>query len=174
MTPEQQKKRDLYKQKCANDNGYSVIRIYQEDVYYDTFDWLKKLCETIDKVKNDRIIQNVYIAKNDEYRDFEKLDPNLIIANVKNNETYCQSCKITIKYNYKQHEKTKVHRDTLLNITPDNTDKFLCGICNKYITDKRRHYNTENHKSKISKEEWEKQIKELNENTRKKRVEQYK
>jgi hypothetical protein len=58
----------------------------------------------------------------------------------------------------------------LLNITPDNSKKFLCKTCNKYITDKRKHYNTENHKSKISKEEWTKQIKELDENTRKKKV----
>jgi len=58
----------------------------------------------------------------------------------------------------------------LLNITPDNSKKYLCKTCNKFITDKRKHYNTENHKSKISKEEWTKQIKELDENTTKKRV----
>jgi very-short-patch-repair endonuclease len=171
-TPEEQKKRDLYKQKCANDNGYSVIRIYQEDVYYDTFDWLKKLYETIEKIKNDRIIQNIYISKNDEYNNFEKIDTNHIIENVIINETYCELCKITIKYNYKQHENTKKHRDNLLNIT-DNSKKSFCETCNKYITNKRQHYNTENHKNKISKEEWKKQIKELDENTTKKRVEQY-
>jgi predicted nucleic acid-binding Zn-ribbon protein len=48
----------------------------------------------------------------------------------------------------------------LLNIT-DNSKKSFCETCNKYITNKRQHYNTENHKNKISKEEWEKQIKEL-------------
>ena len=169
-TPEEQKERDLYKQKCANDNGYSIIRIYQEDVYYDTFDWLKKLYETIEKIKNDRIIQNIYISKNDEYKDFDKIDTNNVIENVIINETYCDICKITIKYNYKRHEATKKHKDNLLNITPDNSKKFLCKTCNKYITDKRKHYNTENHKSKISKEEWTKQIKELDENTRKKKV----
>uniref|UniRef100_A0A6C0D4M8 U1-type domain-containing protein n=1 Tax=viral metagenome TaxID=1070528 RepID=A0A6C0D4M8_9ZZZZ len=169
-TPEEQKERDLYKQKCANDNGYSIIRIYQEDVYYDTFDWLKKLYETIEKIKNDRIIQNIYISKNDEYKDFDKIDTNNIIENVIINETYCEVCNITIKYNYKQHEATKKHKDNLLNITPDNSKKYFCKTCNKFITDKRRHYNTENHKSKISKEEWTKQIKELDENTTKKRV----
>ena len=169
-TPEEQKERDLYKQKCANDNGYSIIRIYQEDVYFDTFDWLKKLYETIEKIKNDRIIQNIYISKNDEYNDFEKIDTNNVIENVIINETYCEICNITIKYNYKQHENTKKHKDNLLNITPDNSKKFFCKTCNKYVTDKRKHYNTENHKSKISNEEWDKQIKELDENTRKKRV----
>jgi len=72
-SPEEQRKRDLYKQKCANDNGYSVIRIYQEDVYYDTFDWLEQLCKIIEKIQNDKIIKNFYISKNDEYHDFEKL-----------------------------------------------------------------------------------------------------
>jgi len=172
-TPEEQKERDLYKQKCANDNGYSIIRIYQEDVYYDTFDWLNKLYETIEKIKNDKIIQNVYICKNDEYNDFEKIDTNNIIENVIINETYCELCNITIKYNYKQHENTKKHMDNLLNITADNSKKSFCKICNKYITAKRNHYNSENHKSKISKEEWDKQIKELDENTTKKKVEQY-
>ena len=169
-TPEEQKERDLYKQKCANDNGYSIIRIYQEDVYYDTFDWLKKLYETIEKIKNDRIIQNIYISKNDEYKDFDKIDTNNVIKTVIINETYCEVCNITINYNYKRHEATKKHQDNLLNIAPDNSKKFLCKTCNKYITDKRKHYNTETHKSKISNEEWTKQIKELDENTTKKRV----
>jgi len=86
------------------------------------------------------------------------------------NETYCEICNITIKYNYKRHENTKKHKDNLLNITPDNSKKSFCKTCNKYVTDKRRHYNTENHKSKISNEEWDKQIKELDENTRKKKL----
>ena len=72
-TPEEQNRRDLYKQKCANDNNYSVIRIYQEDVYYDTFDWLTKIIETIEHIKNVNIVQNVYISKNDEYKDFYKI-----------------------------------------------------------------------------------------------------
>ena len=172
MSPEEQKKRDLYKQKCANDNGYSIIRIYQEDIYYDTFDWLNVLYETIEKIKNNNIIQNIYISKNDEYKDFEKIDTSSIIENVIINETYCKSCNITIKYNYKQHENTKKHKEILLN-NIDNSKKFLCKTCNKYITNKRKHYNTENHKNKISQEEWEKQIKELDETTTKKRVEQY-
>jgi len=169
--PEEQKKRDLYKQKCANDNGYSVIRIYQEDIYHNTFDWLNELHKIIEEIINNKIIQNIYISKNNEYKDFEKIN----IENIKNieiNETYCKLCNITIKYNFKQHENTKKHRENFLNIT-DNSKKILCKICNKYIIDKRKHYNTESHKGKILQEEWEKQIKELDENTTKKKVEQY-
>ena len=69
--PEEQRERDLYKQKCANDNGYSVIRIYQEDVYYDTFDWFSELCRSIEKIKDGEKIENIYISKNDKYKDFD-------------------------------------------------------------------------------------------------------
>jgi very-short-patch-repair endonuclease len=30
--PEEQLERDKFKMKCANDNGYSIIRILQEDI----------------------------------------------------------------------------------------------------------------------------------------------
>jgi len=172
-TPEEQRERDLYKQKCANDNGYSVIRVYQEDVYYDSFDWLSELCKIIENIKQNKKIQNIYISKNDEYNDFENLDTINIAENVIINETYCQVCDETIYYNYKQHEKTQKHQNKLLNITPDNSKKHFCELCNKYITCKRKHYNSKNHKDKISPEELEKQIKELDENTSKKRVDQY-
>jgi very-short-patch-repair endonuclease len=66
-SPEKQFENDKYKEKCANDNGYSVIRILQEDVFYDTYDWLKDLCETIEEIKNGDEIVNVYLCKNDEY-----------------------------------------------------------------------------------------------------------
>ena len=36
--------------KCANDNGFSVIRIIQEDVYYDIGDWLSDLVTSIKKI----------------------------------------------------------------------------------------------------------------------------
>ena len=34
---------DLYKMQCANDNGYSIIRIFQEDVWKDKNNWEVKL-----------------------------------------------------------------------------------------------------------------------------------
>jgi very-short-patch-repair endonuclease len=66
-SPEEQFENDKYKEKCANDNGYSVIRILQEDVFYDTYDWLKELCETIEEIKNVNEIVNFYLCKNGEY-----------------------------------------------------------------------------------------------------------
>jgi len=69
-SPEEQIKNDKYKQKCANDNGYSVIRLTQEDVFYDTYDCIKYLCDTIEEIKNGNEVANVYLCKNNEYNTF--------------------------------------------------------------------------------------------------------
>jgi very-short-patch-repair endonuclease/DNA-directed RNA polymerase subunit RPC12/RpoP len=70
-TPEHNRKRDLYKMKCANENGFSVIRILQEDVFKDKYDWLTELCENIEKNTNDNRVQNIYMCKNNEYKNFD-------------------------------------------------------------------------------------------------------
>jgi very-short-patch-repair endonuclease len=62
-------KRDVYKMKCANENGYSVIRILQEDVYNDTYDWTNELKSNIEKIKKEKNIQNIYMCNNNEYND---------------------------------------------------------------------------------------------------------
>ena len=69
--PEHNKKRDLYKMKCANENGFSVIRILQEDVFKDKYDWLTELCENIEKNINCNRVQNIYMCKNNEYKNFD-------------------------------------------------------------------------------------------------------
>jgi very-short-patch-repair endonuclease len=60
-------KRDRYKMKCANDNGFSVIRIVQEDVWDNKYDWKKEILENIEKIKNEGKVQNVFMCKNSEY-----------------------------------------------------------------------------------------------------------
>lgn len=67
-TPQHNRERDLYKMKCANNNGYSVIRIVQEDIFKDTYDWLKDMCDNIKKITEENIVQNIYMCKNDEYQ----------------------------------------------------------------------------------------------------------
>ena len=69
-TPEDQLKNDIYKQKCANENGYSIIRLLQEDVFNDKYDWKTELINNIEKIKKDNIIQNIYMCKNNEYENF--------------------------------------------------------------------------------------------------------
>jgi very-short-patch-repair endonuclease len=71
QSPEKNRERDLYKMKCANENGFSVIRILQEDVFKNKYDWLDELCENIEKITNENRVQNIYMCKNNEYKDFD-------------------------------------------------------------------------------------------------------
>ena len=61
---EEIQERDKYKMKFANTNGYSVIRILQEDIYFEKYDWKKEILDNIKKYDNPKII---YICKNNEY-----------------------------------------------------------------------------------------------------------
>jgi len=47
----------------ANDNGYRVIRIVQEDVHNDSYDWYSVLYDTIINSKD----MVSYISTNNEY-----------------------------------------------------------------------------------------------------------
>lgn len=69
-TPEETKQRDLYKIKCANENKYSVIRLLQEDVYYDRNDWLTNIMNAIELIIKEKKIQNIFICSNNEYNDY--------------------------------------------------------------------------------------------------------
>ena len=66
-TPEEQFENDQYKEKCANENGYSVIRILQECVWNDAYDWLNELNKNIIKITSENTVQNIYMCKNNEY-----------------------------------------------------------------------------------------------------------
>jgi very-short-patch-repair endonuclease len=66
--PEEQHEIDIYKEQCANENGYSMIRLLEYDVTNDTYDWLQHVQRQIEYIKkNDTIIHNIYICENDEY-----------------------------------------------------------------------------------------------------------
>ena len=69
-SPEEQFENDKFKEECANNNGYSVIRLLQEDVMNDTYDWVKELCDAIEQIKSSNEITNVYLSKNNEYENF--------------------------------------------------------------------------------------------------------
>jgi very-short-patch-repair endonuclease len=70
-TPEHNRQRDLYKMKCANENGFSIIRIIQEDIFKNKYEWLNDLCKNIENITNENIVQNIYMCKNNEYKDFD-------------------------------------------------------------------------------------------------------
>ena len=67
ISPEITFENDKYKEKCANENGYSIIRILQEDVLNDTYGWCKESCEAIENIKNGNKVVNIYLCKNNEY-----------------------------------------------------------------------------------------------------------
>ena len=69
-SPEDEFENDKFKEDCANQNDYSVIRLLQEDVWYDRYDWIKKLCERIEEIKASGEITNIYISNNNEYGQF--------------------------------------------------------------------------------------------------------
>jgi len=71
LSPDENMKNDLYKMKCANDNEFSIIRILQKDVYKNKYEWLIEICENIEKITNENRVQNIYMCKNNEYKDFD-------------------------------------------------------------------------------------------------------
>jgi hypothetical protein len=60
--------------KRANDNGYSVIRILQKDVFYDTYQWLEELKTNIETLLSENKVQNIFMCKDNEYSIFEVLE----------------------------------------------------------------------------------------------------
>jgi very-short-patch-repair endonuclease len=69
-SPELQHQQDLYKMKCANENGYSIVRILQKDIWHDRYHWLDELIDNIDKIVLEKKVQNIYMCKKDEYNDY--------------------------------------------------------------------------------------------------------
>lgn len=59
QSPAETQKNDKYKMKCANDHGYSVIRIYQLDVWNDKNDWKSNLIDAIKKYDD---VENIFIG----------------------------------------------------------------------------------------------------------------
>jgi very-short-patch-repair endonuclease len=66
-SPEETQENDKYKTECANQNNYSVIRLLQEDVFYNTYNWLDELNQNIQKIISEGLTQNIYMCKNNEY-----------------------------------------------------------------------------------------------------------
>ena len=66
-SPETQIEKDKFKTDCANQNGFSVIRLLQDDVSKDKFDWLNEIQISVSKIMNEQKAQNIFICKNNEY-----------------------------------------------------------------------------------------------------------
>lgn len=48
-----------------------MIRILQEDVYFNRYNWLQELTDNINKIIDNNRVQNIYMCKNNEYKDFD-------------------------------------------------------------------------------------------------------
>ena len=69
-SPEENFKRDKYKEKCANENGYSIIRILQDDVWNDKYQWLEEIDKNIKEIIKNKTLKNIYICMNNEYKNY--------------------------------------------------------------------------------------------------------
>lgn len=69
-SPDHNQIRDIYKMKCANNNGYNVIRILQDHVYrnrYECIDFLINSIELLIKKNKNNKILNIFICYDNEY-----------------------------------------------------------------------------------------------------------
>jgi len=67
--PKETRENDIIKVINAIDNGYSIIHLLQEDVYYNTYDWKTKLINTINNIEEHKI---VWLDNNTNIYDFHK------------------------------------------------------------------------------------------------------
>ena len=51
----------MYKMKCANENGYSMIRLLQKDIWHNRYDWIHELLENINKIVLEKKVQHIYM-----------------------------------------------------------------------------------------------------------------
>jgi hypothetical protein len=68
-SPDEQKIIDKYKMDCALNNNKHIIRIYQEDVYYDRNNWKETLINIINELKNSSNPTIKYINIDSSYFD---------------------------------------------------------------------------------------------------------
>jgi very-short-patch-repair endonuclease len=64
-SPEKTQDRDIHKMQQALINGYSIIRVYQFDVFKDSNDWRNKLQQAIEMEY--KVPQVIYISSDDRY-----------------------------------------------------------------------------------------------------------
>ena len=65
--------RDIYKMQCANEHGYSIIRIFQQDVWDNTNNWEETLLSAICRYPTPTIILIGDIYSNSLYERFANL-----------------------------------------------------------------------------------------------------
>jgi uncharacterized pyridoxamine 5'-phosphate oxidase family protein len=64
--------------KCANNNGYSMIRIKQEDVFKNRIEWKDELSRCI---KSYDKVTNIFISDDNSYDNYIKHSNNSVLIN---------------------------------------------------------------------------------------------
>ncbi len=93
-TLEERQYKDFIKMKYLLENKISLIRIFQEDVYDNTFNWRDALIESVNmiRVNRDSNFQFIYLSKKNIYDDYkQKFDEFINSGAVANNETTSNS-----------------------------------------------------------------------------------
>jgi very-short-patch-repair endonuclease len=76
QSPEEAQERDLFKAHSANNNGYTIIRLLQEDVLYDRIDWWEALQENIKALVDEQTEPTMWCIEAED----GTLYDNLIVA----------------------------------------------------------------------------------------------
>ena len=76
-SPEDTLKTDKYNETCANRNFYSTIRILQDDVWNDRYDWKTEIVDMINEVAKCQTIENRYMCKRNEYVNHMMEEPTI-------------------------------------------------------------------------------------------------
>jgi very-short-patch-repair endonuclease len=61
---------DIFKTKQANANGYSVIRLLQQDVWLNKNNCINRLIDAINQLIQSKKVENKYITYGDEYENY--------------------------------------------------------------------------------------------------------
>ncbi len=109
--------KDFYKMECAIKNNFSIIRIYQLDVWKDNFDWKTVLIDTIKNCKQQEIH---YIGKNGTEYDQYKIN----WEKYKINGPMAIPVDITFEYSDEEDEND----DESPNITFEDSDEEYTNI----------------------------------------------
>jgi len=114
-TPEQTFKNDTYKIQQAFNNNYSIIRIYQPDILYDTNNWDTNFNKIFRNYKIPKTPFMVCIGDQDLYEKYNNLHISPKINRPSANCFNCKICNQTfkLKNRYELHIKSKKHQKNL-------------------------------------------------------------
>ena len=122
----QNRQRDIYKMKKAIEHEYSIIRIYQPDVWNDIYDWKNKLLNNIiilQKLTKNILYMTYSTIYNRHIKDYNNYNINQLIRCLETYENYenYEFCEYSCKYcgSHKYYNFYKNDRD-VCKVCKDN------------------------------------------------------